>query len=115
MPVTRPAPGASFSYMSHAASGESSRKGEPGIEQPVDALAHRQLALLAMPLEILGAAALAAHREPVAELLHEAGEMLAIRVKFRGVGVESDSECGPSGFEQTRLERCGHYRSVGTV
>ena len=39
-----PAPGASPSYRPWAASGESSRNGAPGVEQPVDALARQQLA-----------------------------------------------------------------------
>ena len=52
MPVTRPAAGASLSYRSQAASGDSSRNGDP-VEQPVDALAHRQLALRAVPLDVL--------------------------------------------------------------
>ena len=86
MPVTRPAPGRVV--VVHVPRGERREleEGRARIEQPVDALAHRQLALFAMALEILGPAALAAHREPVAELFHEAGDMLAVGVKFRGVG-----------------------------
>jgi hypothetical protein len=62
------------------------KEGRARIKQPIDALAHRQLPLFAMALEVFGTAALAAHRDPVAELFHEAGEMLAVGVKFRGVG-----------------------------
>ena len=43
-------------------------KRRAGIEQPVDALAHRQLALLAMPLDVLGAAAVARAAQPFAQL-----------------------------------------------
>ena len=92
--------------MSHAASGESSRKGEPGSSSVIDALAHRQLALFAMALEILGASALAAHGQPVAELFHEAGEVLAIGVKFRGVGSNLTLDA-VHGFEQTGSNSAG--------
>src|SRR5688500_1564479 len=39
-----------------------------------------------MPLEILRASALPAYREPVVQLLHQPGQVLAVRLKFRGVG-----------------------------
>ena len=75
MPVTSPAPGASSSYMSQAASGDSSRNGEPGSSSRLDALADRQLALLAVALEVaLAAAALACRvscaRSSATRLLH---------------------------------------------
>ena len=44
MPVMTPPEATSSSYMPQAASGESSRKGVPGIEQRVDAVARQQLA-----------------------------------------------------------------------
>ena len=47
-------------------------KRRPWIEQPIDALAHRQLALLAMPLDVLCAAALFRRRGALAQLRHEA-------------------------------------------
>ena len=104
MPVTRPAPGASSSYMSQAASGESSRKGEPGIEQRVDPLAHRQLALFAMPLEVR------ARRRPGGtrssrsrSCFDEAGHPLAVRGELRGVGpdVASRTSIGACRFGLT--------------
>ena len=62
MPVTRPAPGASSSYMSQRGERRELEERRAGIEQPVDPLAHRQLALLAMALQVLRAAALRAPR-----------------------------------------------------
>ncbi len=75
-------------------------EGRPGIEQRVDPLAHRQLSLFAMPLDVPGAAPLAAHGQPIAELFHQAGEILAIRVKFRGVASNLALDA-VHGFEQT--------------
>ena len=71
MPVTMPAPGASSSYMPQAASGESSRNGEPGSMQPFDPLSDRKLSLLAVTLEVLLAAALARPVERGSEAPHE--------------------------------------------
>ena len=84
------APGASSSYMPHAASGDSSRNGEPGIEQPVDPLAHRQLALLAMPLEVLFAAALTRAASPVAAARDERRHPLLVARGTR----RSPGRCG---------------------
>ena len=53
MPVTRPAAGASSSYMSQAARAGELEKRRSGVEQLFDALAHGELALLAMALEVL--------------------------------------------------------------
>ena len=88
MPVTSPAPGASPSYMSHAASGDSSRNGEPGIEQRVDALANRQLALLAVAFEVARAAALARRGHALAQLGDERGHPGVVRRETQG------SRCG---------------------
>ena len=62
MPVTMPAAGASLSYMSEGGERRELEERRAGIEQPLDALADRQLALLAMALEVLRAAALARRR-----------------------------------------------------
>ena len=114
MPVTRPAHGASPSYMSHAASGESSRNARAGIDQRVDALAHRHLALLAMARDIFRAAALPAPRSrrsrySVDERLHAsrlAAEVRAARIDVRvetfhlpaaAVGLESAGRAAPHG------------------
>ena len=71
MPVTRPAPGASPSYSSQAASGATSRKGEPGSSSRVDPLADRQLALRAVALVRLRPAALARRGQPRAQVVDE--------------------------------------------
>ena len=57
MPVTRPAAGASLSYMLERGERRQLEERRAGIEQPVDALADGELALLAMALEVFGAAA----------------------------------------------------------
>ena len=68
MPVTIPADGAAPSYSSQAASAFSSRNAVPGIEQPVDALAGRQLAARAVALDGLLAAAARHERRALAQL-----------------------------------------------
>ena len=78
MPVTMPAAGASSSYISHAASAESSRNGDARIEQLFDPLAHRQLALLAVPLQVLRSAALSDAGQPLAIFGDERGQTILI-------------------------------------
>ncbi len=53
-------------------------KRRPAIEQTIDALAHRQLALIAMSLEIFGAAALPGCRGAIAQLGDELPHAIAI-------------------------------------
>ncbi len=57
MPVIRPAPGSSSPYTPCAARAESSRNGEPRIEQRRDALARQQLAGLGVLVACRRAAA----------------------------------------------------------
>ncbi len=68
MPVTMPAAGRVA--VVHVVCGQRRQleKRRAGIEQPVDALAHRQLALRAMALDVLGAAAVARAAQPLAQL-----------------------------------------------
>ena len=68
MPVTIPAAGESSPYMPSAASAESSRKAEPGIDQPFDALARGELVALAMLRDRLRAAAGANRDQTLAQL-----------------------------------------------
>ena len=51
MPVTSPAPGASSSYMSHGRERGQLEERRARVDQPIDAFANGQLALLAMPLQ----------------------------------------------------------------
>ena len=88
MPVTMPAPGPSLSYRSHAASVESSRNGEPGIEQAFDAFAHEELALLFLALAIFLAAALAHESQAFFEFVAELFLMGAVGLEvFRNRGL----------------------------
>ncbi len=65
----------------------------PGIEEPIDALAHGELALLAMPLEVFGSAAHPDDLGPLAKLGDELLHALAVgrehRVRRIDVRVEN--------------------------
>src|SRR5690349_16590444 len=58
------------------------------IDQPLDAFAHRHLALLAMPREIFRAAALPYFVKARAIFAHERLHALAIGAEVRAVGVD---------------------------
>ena len=77
MPVTMPAPGRLVVVHLPRGQRRQLEKRRARIEQPIDALAHRQLALLAMPLQVARAAALAGLREPLAQLRDERGHPAA--------------------------------------
>ena len=92
-----PAPGASSSYMPPAASGLSSRNGEPGIEQPVDPLPDGQLAALAVSRDrtlVATRAALGHAGLPGSEVLDEGGHRVVVRARVRAREVEPASQDG---------------------
>ncbi len=66
-----PADGASSSYMSQAASGESSRNGVPGSTRQIDALARQQFSPGAMAFDRLRSPASLRHADSLAELAHQ--------------------------------------------
>ena len=68
IPVTMPADGESFPYMSKAASARELEKVRTGIDQPFDALARGELVAPPMLFDRLGAAAGAHGDEPLAQL-----------------------------------------------
>ena len=78
MPVTMPAAGRLVVVEIPGGQRRELEERGPGIEQLVDPLPHRQLALLAMPLQVLLAAALPHRRGPLAQLGDEGGHALAI-------------------------------------
>ena len=57
--------------MPYAASGLSSRNGLPGVEQPVDPVAHQQLAAVGVLAPGRLAAALPGDGQPLAQLVHQ--------------------------------------------
>ena len=59
-----------------------------GIDEPIDPLAHRQLSLLAMTLDVLGAAAFSGDRELLAQLGNHLFHALAIGLKRGAVLVD---------------------------
>src|SRR5262249_38239294 len=59
------------------------------IEQAVDSLAHRELALLAVPLEVARTAALASARDPLAELRDERGHPRVIGLELGAVSLDA--------------------------
>ena len=63
-------------------------KRRPAIDQPVDPFANRQLALRAMPLQVLGAAALAGRRDSLAQLTDELPHAIAVGFERVVVGVD---------------------------
>ena len=89
-PVMIPAPGASSSYMPNAASGDSSRKGLPAVEQGVDPLTRQQLAALHMA-DAGRLRAAGGRRQPVAQLVHRSS--LDRHVPLEGVAVAVDNGC----------------------
>ena len=62
------------------------------VEQPIDALANRQLALLAVALEILGAAPQAGEGLSLAELGDERRKSLEVRAVLGAVGSNAGLE-----------------------
>ena len=81
-----PAPGASSSYIPHAASGASSRNGDAGIQQPVDPLTHRQLAERRVPFERFRASTGADAGPRVAKPLDLGEHVCTIRGELGAVG-----------------------------
>ena len=67
------------------------------VEQLLDPLAHRELALLAVPLDVLRPAALARPRLAVAELGDERGHPLVVLPEFWRGRVDARRESGASG------------------
>ena len=64
----------------HLAGGERGKleEGRTGIEQTLDPFADRQLALRAMPLDVLRAAAVARARQAIAQLAHELAHLRSV-------------------------------------
>ena len=82
IPVTMPAPGASPSYISQAASGLNSRNGVPGSQRRLDALAGEQLAARAMPGDGVRAAPALDQRDALAQLGDQGGEIRLALFEF---------------------------------
>jgi hypothetical protein len=63
------------------------------VEQPIDAVAHWQLPLLATPLQVSGAAAFTRARQPIAQLGDELLHALPVGLKRRVRGIDVRLEC----------------------
>ena len=75
-------------------------EGRARVEQAGQPLAHGQLALLAMPLERAGAAALGGFGDAVAVLLHQLPHAVGIGLEL---GVRGDDVCGERVHGGTRV------------
>ena len=78
--------------MSHAASGDSSRNGEPGSTQAVDAIPREQLAPARVPRDGLVAAAALDERESLPQLRDE--REVGVPVGVEGGGARGFGEDG---------------------
>src|SRR6185436_17012519 len=78
----------------HAVRGERGEleEGGAGIDKRVDALAHRHLPLLPVPLQVLLPAALPGVGEALVQVVDELLEPVAVRVEFVGCSVEMGLE-----------------------
>ena len=112
----RDEPGAGRVPVVHVVRGERRKleKGRSGIEQPADPIAHRQLALGAVPLDVFRAASFARAGEPLAqlpgELLHAVtiglkGRIGGVDVRLEGVHVQS-SDVRSSDVSRQSAEAC---------
>ena len=100
MPVTIPAAGRFVVVDVPRGKRRELEKGGARIEQLVDAFAHRQFALRAMPFDVFGAAALARDGLALAQLAHQllhpgavGAEGLRRGVDVGGDGVHGNAEC----------------------
>ena len=110
MPVTMPAPGASSSYMPSAARAESLQEGAARVDQPLDALADRQLAALAVAGDGAFVAAGAALRQ--ARSVRSRSSSTCPRMADALVAKASDA--GSTAERRTAMW-CGDYRRTAHV
>ena len=92
MPVTSPAPGAVPSYIPPAASGESSREGRGVVEQPVNPLPRRQLALCAPARRRFRAASRPRGGTTLFQLAHQRRHRRMVRAVVGRIGPDGGSE-----------------------
>ena len=88
IPVTMPAPGTALSYSPQAASGDKFEERAERIDQQIDALAHRNLAAVAMALDHPLAAAGQRPGLPLAQRPQQA--VIDRRIGLEGFGVRVD-------------------------